>query len=304
MIRFFGLISQTMNTSATLALALREIDGVGRVTTRKLLRSFPSYASLKECPFEQLLNRMKGVSHAQRIAKDLLSEEQMEPRLTRARESIEALTEKGVHVLTARHDAWPAGVNDLPRKYQPDVLYAYGPLDAFSKKRVALLGSDALDAEPFEAAQSLVKALADYDAVPVSGAKHGFDVVISKRASAFRMQGSVMVSHAGLSRVPTSFRPVASKSVRMGGVLLSPFKMDHGPFDHDDVERALLQAAVADCSVFFAAESGSPEAHALQWAASAGRSVFVWRGLDEEAEGTTEVAPSTLQTAVLHELSE
>ena len=28
---------------------------------------------------------------------------------------------------------------------------------------------------------------------------------------------------------------------RAGGLLLSPFPMDHGPFDHDDAERALGQ---------------------------------------------------------------
>ena len=55
---------------------------------------------------------------------------------------------------------------------------------------------------------------------------------------------------------------------------MAPFPPTHGPFNHDDDARALLQAALAGPAAFFAPREGTAEAKALAWALSAGRPVF------------------------------
>jgi hypothetical protein len=66
-------------------------------------------------------------------------------------------------------------------------------------------------------------------------------------------------------------------------MLLSPFPMAHGPFPHDDRERALVQAAVAQAVVAAAPAAGSPERRACAWAAEAGVPVAVVGAVEADA---------------------
>jgi hypothetical protein len=77
-----------------------------------------------------------------------------------------------------------------------------------------------------------------------------------------------------MTRIPPPMRPVISATVKAGGLLLSPFAMDHGPFEHDDKERALVLAALAQTCVFFEPVPDTPEWRAMTWAVEAGRPVF------------------------------
>ena len=83
----------------------------------------------------------------------------------------------------------------------------------------------------------------------------------------------VVVAEAGLANLRPSMRPGATAAVRAGGVLVSPFPMTHGPYDHDDRERALVQAALATAVCAVAPPPDSPEDRAAAWAAGAGRPV-------------------------------
>ena len=72
-----------------------------------------------------------------------------------------------------------------------------------------------------------------------------------------------------------TFRPIATATVKSGGLLISPFEMEHGPFGHDDLERVLIQSALARVCVFVEPGAESQDARALNWATDNHRSVFV-----------------------------
>jgi predicted Rossmann fold nucleotide-binding protein DprA/Smf involved in DNA uptake len=258
---------------ASFALALLDLDGGGRVTAHRILERFPTYDALRACPREQVLLRLKGLPHAERTAGLLFDDAAFGPHLDRAREEVAALAVRRIAALAPGLPGWPPALDALPPAQRPVVLYAFGDPAALAARPVALFARAPLPADAFEAAQGLAERMIAERLPLACGAAPGFDVVMHKRCAAAG-HPCVMVARAGLARVDGPARPSVAAAVRAGGVLVSPFPPTHGPFDHDDATRALVQAALAGPAAFFAPADGTPEAKALAWALDAGRPVF------------------------------
>lgn len=259
-------------------LALLRLNGVGRVTAHRLLDRFPTYEALRACPREQVLLRLKGVPRAEQTVSTLFDAKRMEALLAGAAETVSALASRRIEVIAPSHPHWPMGLAALPYADRPLVLYAFGNTAILAEPPVALFGRAPLPGAAFETAQVLAERLLS-EALPLAcGAAPGFDVVLHKRCAAAG-HPCVMVAATGLAKLPPPARPSVSAAVKAGGVLVSSFAPTHGPFDHDDTERALVQAALSGPSAFFAPHADSPEARALSWALSEDRPVF---GLDGE----------------------
>lgn len=253
-----------MPDAAAFALALLRVDGIGRVTARRLLAHFPTYDALRATPREQVLLRIKGAPKAEALVGRLFDAETMGTHLDAVRAELDALGARGVAVLTDRDPRWPAGLDALDRSERPVVLYAYGHADVLTRPAAALFARPPLPGPAFEVAQDLVRALIAHDLVVIAGAEHGFDVVVHKLCAAAG-HPSVLVANAGMAKVAKPMRPAVTAAVRTGGLLLSPFPMEHGPYDHDDAERALVSTALANASAFFAVPPDSHEDRAMRW---------------------------------------
>jgi predicted Rossmann fold nucleotide-binding protein DprA/Smf involved in DNA uptake len=262
-----------MPLDASFALALLALDGVGRVTANRLLERFPSLDALRACPREQVLVRLKGLPHAERTVGLLFDDAAFCPYVEAARAEVADMVARRVAALAPGHPHWPAVLDALEPADRPVVLYAFGDTAVLATRPIALFGRAPLPADAFEIAQSLAERLIAERLPLACGAAPGFDVGLHKRCAAAR-HPSVMVARAGLARIDGPARPSVAAAVKAGGVLVSPFPPIHGPFEHDDRERALLQAALAGPSAFFAPADGSPEAKALGWALDTGRPVF------------------------------
>ena len=263
------------------ALALLDQEGVGRVTAHRLLERFPTHQTLLAYPHEQVLLRLKGAPHAERIVRRLFDREAFGEALQKTGNELKSLAERHIRVIAKGHPHWPAGVTDLERPNRPVVLYAFGSTEALTRTSVAFHARPPVQGETFEAAQILARKLIG-EGIPVAcGAQTGFDVVMHKLCSAAGAP-CVMVAWSGLARVDNQMRPSVAAAVKAGGVLISPFPTTHGPFDHDDAERVLLQTAIAGPNVFFAPREHTPEADALEWALGANRPVFGVAGEDAE----------------------
>ena len=257
--------------SSRFALALLSLDGAGRVTAHRLLERFPTAEAVREAPREQVLLRLKGVAHADRTVA-AVCDAAFDDALDTAGQRLAALAERSVHVLTPGADGWPAGLDALPRSDRPVVLYAFGDLGALTWPALSVLVASPLAAEPFEQAQAVARAVLARGRGLVVGAAHGVDLALQKLSLAAGVP-AVAVVGAGLARLERSMRPGATALTRAGGLLVSPFPMAHGPFEHDDRERALVQAALGRAALAVALPSGSPEDRAAAWAAEAGRPV-------------------------------
>lgn len=263
-----------MSDTATYILGLLGIPGVGRVAASRLVEHFSGPESLLECPREQLLLRLKGIARAADIAGEI--EATLPERMAEARRRLGDLDAHEVQVITPLDEAWPPGIEDLDRADRPVILYAHGALETIARRKVAIFATPPLSEEAFTKSQAALRHVLRVDGVPVTGARSSFDTAVhSVCSSADHNVPSILVLGCGLGKLDVSFRSLASAVVRSRGVLLSPFDMEHGPFDHDDLERASIQAAISDVSLFIEPPSGSPEWGTLEWAVSAQRSVFL-----------------------------
>ena len=268
-----------MSPSPAFALALLALDGVGRVTAHRLLERFPTAEALRATPREQVLLRLKGAPRADRTLEALFSDT-LDDALAEATAETERLAKTGVRVLAPAMPEWPAGLDDLPRPDRPAVLWAYGRPEALATVRLAVMGRPPVPAEPFEAAQRIARRAAEAGAALALGAAHGFDLALLK-VTLGAGPPPVAVMGSGLATLAPSLRPAATQLVRAGGLLVSPFPMTHGPFPHDDRERALVQAAIARATAVAAPQPDSPESRAAAWALDAGRPVAVVGDVDE-----------------------
>ena len=255
--------------TAPFALALLSLDGVGRVTAHRLLERFPTLDALRATPREQVALRLKGAPNADQTVATLFDDDAFRPALPRAEAEVAALRDKGIGVLAPGGAGWPAALDALPRAERPVVLYTYGDAAVLRRPSLAVLARAPLDGGPFETVQALVRRVVA-PAGLVVGAQSGVDLALQKVALDAGAPVAVVVE-AGLARLRPPMRPGATAVVRAGGVLVSPFPMTHGPYDHDDRERALVQAALGAAVCAVAPPPGSPEDRAAAWAAGAGR---------------------------------
>ncbi len=262
-------------SSPLFTFALEQMEGVGRVTAGRILSQFPTYPDLLRYPQEQVYLRIKGVPRAEQLAKQLRDEGAMTARMDAARNTLESYTKRQIQVLARNHLHWPIGFEALKPAECPLLLYAYGHTVLLTQPSVALLAQPPLTPPTFELAQDLVRHLMTHDITPVAGAVHGFDVVVHRIcATSPTPHPSMMVASTGLARVKPDLRPHISTGVKAGGLFVSSFQVQHGPFAHDDRERALLETALASAVVFFEPEPHTPEWHALEWALEHHRPVF------------------------------
>lgn len=262
-----------MPDPAAFALTLLRVDGVGRVTAQRLLAHFPTRDALRATPREQVLLRIKGAPNAEALVGRLFDEATMDAHAATVRDELRALAARGITVLAPHDPRWPAGLDALDRSERPVVLYAYGDAGVLARPAAALFARPPLPGPAFEVAQDLVRRLIAHGIVAVAGVESGFDAVVHKLCAAAG-HPSVLAAGAGMAKVPTPMRPAVTAAVRAGGLLLSPFPLDHGPFPHDDTERALVSAAVANASAFFAVPPGSPEYRAMRWNLEHGKPTF------------------------------
>jgi DNA processing protein len=261
-------LKRATNSSARLALALEAMEGVGRITSNRILRSFHDYEDLLSCPHEQVLLRIKGVPNADKIVARLFDSGVMEGHLALADQALEQFSVRGIVLLTSRNASWPPGLNDLAPAHRPSMLYAYGNVTRLKTDAVAVFGRSPLPEEAFALAQHVVRQAAERKVTFVTGISDGFDVALHRVAAGRSTEaGGIIVASCGMSRLPPSLRPTVSTCVRAGGLFISPFSMQHGPFEHDDRDRACIQAAIATRAFFAAAAPRSPERHAMTWIA-------------------------------------
>lgn len=254
---------------AAFALALLSLDGVGRVTAHRVLAHFGSAADLRATPREQVLLRIKGAPRAEALAAALQAPA-LADAVAAAQTAADADATRGISTLAPGGDAWPAGLDALPPAVRPVVLRAYGPVEALDAPLVAVLAAAPLDGAPFEGVERLVGAAAARGVAPVLGAETGVDLALLKRALGAGVR-PVVVAGAGLARVERSMRPALSQLTREGGLIVSPWGMTHGPFEHDLKERALVAAALGRTVCAVAPAEGSAEDAAAAWAAEARR---------------------------------
>ncbi len=252
---------------------LEGLEGVGRVTTRKVLSNFDSIDAIRRYPREQVLNRLKGVPNAAKLVERLLDIDGIASETNETRKRVEAWTGRRIRIRTFLDADWPEALNTLPNPHRPNAVFSYGDQELIAAPVAAIIGKQDLGEHAFAASERLIRTLVDEGVRINTGLSTGFDVVALKLTSETETP-SVVVASSGLARVEQKMRPFASQLAKAGGLMISSFPMDHGPFEHDHRESYLVQAAMGRAVVFIEPKSDSVEWAALEWALERGRAVF------------------------------
>ncbi|CAN5468640.1 hypothetical protein BH23BAC4_BH23BAC4_13700 [soil metagenome] len=227
-----------------LPLALLEIDGLGQVSANRITDRCNSVSAIRAAPREQLIIWLKSVPGAAKIAARLQEGEELDRAMDRAREEVRATESRGIKVLTRFSAAWPRSLAAMPHADRPVALYVYGHVELLSRPSLAILGSAPHSDEAFTSAQT-IGSMAHTAGFPiVCGAVQGFDVPFHRRAASER-KPLIMVAAVGLGKIESSLRPAISGAINGGGLLISPFSMNHGPFDHDIGHAMKVMAGLA-----------------------------------------------------------
>lgn len=264
-----------MAATTLFALALARLPEADTATAGWLVRHVSRYDALQQHSREKLQEALADRPASARLVAFLYNTSLMEQQLAQARSELANLITRRIRVLTPSDPAWPAGLEALPPEWRPFLLFAYGNLDVLEQPRIALLARPPLSESAYDRAQDLVLHAIDAGCIPVTGATTGFDVALQKLChNAAPPRAAIMVTNAGLAQLLPPVRPVATATLRAGGLLLSPFLMEQPPSDARDEQRALVQAALAQAVVFVEPREETPEQRALEWAIQANRPVF------------------------------
>ena len=262
--------------STALALTLAKIKGIGRVTANRILAHFRTYEDLQRYPREQVMARLRGAPNLARLIGTLYDAEVINAMLKEAAAFIETLSKKQIQLITRHHDRWPAGLNELTPAKQPLVLYCYGHLSLLNRPAVTFLWGSSLDPTAEKKTRLLINLLRKKDIVPVAEAMPASDIFL-KHAShpESHRQTAILVTPCGLGKLDKTVRLIANRIVKAGGLLLSAYSMDHGPFLHDRKDTALILTALTGPTVYMGSDKKIPQWRAVTWGIQNGRSVFV-----------------------------
>jgi len=263
-------------TAATLfALAIARLSPNDWATGGWLVRHIDSPEALYAYTPEALQAHLGNRPEVTRLLAQLFNVSFMRQLLTRTSTELTSLITRRVQVLTPHDEAWPASLEALPPHQRPFLLFAYGNLELLKQPTVALLARPPISEAAYERVQELTLHLVKAGCIPITGALSGFDVALQKLChNAPRSHPAIMIAHTGLAQLLPPMRPVATATLRAGGLLLSPFLMELRPNERRDRQRAFIQTALSRATVFIEPRPDTPEQIALDWAVQAHRSVF------------------------------
>ncbi len=264
-----------MTASTLFALTLARLLPDDWTATGWLVRHLGSFEALQAASPEALQPHLAHRPESARLLAQLFNATFMRKMIDQAKAELAGLITKRIRVLTPHDEDWPAGLEALPEHQRPFLLFAYGNLELLAQPTVALLARPPISDTAYDRAQDLTLHLIETGCVPVTGALSGFDVALQKLChNAPRPHPAIMVAHTGLAQLLPPMRPIATATLRAGGLLISSFLMELRPSDRRDRQRTLVQTALAQAAVFVEPREESPEHVALDWAVQAHRPVF------------------------------
>ena len=262
-----------MNKSSNEALFLRiaflemleSMDGIGRITAKRIVSHFPDWDTLFNMPYEQIAIRLKGTRELRAIIQSLKKDATIQPIWAKVQATVQDRMKKGIHTWLTDQDGIQEKWKGFQKLSPPNLLYGFGNEHLLRQPYVAFLGKPPLQPASFEFAETMIRTLANAQILMAGGLLNGFDTVLLKLTAAAH-QPCLMWAGCGLGSVPNSIRSFAVASLRFGGLMVSSFPMAHGIFEYGAYERALLMTALSRAVIVVDMQPDSPEERAVRWA--------------------------------------
>lgn len=226
-------------------IALTKIKGVGPVIARNLLSYFGSAEAVFSASREQLA-AIRGIGRQLSAAihgHEVLAAAETELRFTE---------QHGIQVLFYGADDYPKRLKDCFDA--PIILYHKGIADLNSPRIVSIVGTRNATEYGKHICAELVRDLAPYGILVVSGLAYGIDSYAHRAALQQRVPTVGVLGH-GLDRIyPAGNRELATKMIAGGG-LLTEFPSGTSPDKQNFPMRNRIIAGLADVTIVVEAAS-------------------------------------------------
>ena len=230
-------------------IGLPLIDGVGDIIAKKLLIHFGTakavfYAKKKE------LEKIEG------IGKYLINSILLTDALTRAEQELKWIEQEGINHLFYADIEYPMRLKQC--EDAPLNLFYKGNIDWGKDKFISIVGTR--KSTPFGKSftDKLVKDLAPYNPVIVSGLAHGIDGAAHKAALKYGLKTIAVFAH-GLDRVYPAAHANLAQTITTNGCLLSDYLSETTPLPQNFASRNRIVAGLSEATIVVesAAKGGS-----------------------------------------------
>ena len=262
-------------------LALTRIPGVGAVLARTLLSHFGAAEAIFNASYKQLL-QVEGIGP--QLARNIRQFDEFD---TSAAE-LNFVNAHAIQTLVLGDDKYPKRL--LNCYDAPLVLFYKGNANLNAQKIVSVVGTRNATAHGKLICDELVKGLAEYGALVVSGLAYGIDAAVHKACVKYELPTLGVLAH-GLDRMyPNAHRKLAAEMLQLGG-LLTEFPSQTIPDRENFPKRNRIIAGLADATIVVEASSKGGALITADLANSYDREVcaFPGRSTDEYSEGCHEL---------------
>ncbi|WP_243651300.1 DNA-processing protein DprA [Hymenobacter gummosus] len=222
-------------------VALTLLPGIGPLVTRQLIGYLGSAQNVLDAPQARLL-KVPGVGPA--LVNVLRN---AGPALRQAEQVLRRAEKDGARLLYYTRPDYPARLRPVPDA--PVLLYYQGTAELNNARTLAVVGTRQATDYGREQTEKLIKGVAPYQPLIVSGLAYGIDIV-AHRAALQENLPTVGVMATGLDSIyPHAHRRTAEKMLEQGGGLLTEFTFGTPPDKYNFPARNRIIAGLADATV-------------------------------------------------------
>ena len=220
-------------------IAISLIEGVGDIIGKKLL-AFTGSAKAVFFAKRKDLEKIDGIGQV--LVKAVLSADV----LARAEQELKWMEKEGVNHLFYGDKKYPNRLKQC--EDAPLNLFYKGDIDWDNEKFISIVGTRKSSSFGRQFTNDLIKELAPYNPVIVSGLAHGIDVAAHKAALKYGLKTIAVFAH-GLDKIYPSAHATIAKTITANGCLLSDYLSGTSALPQNFVSRNRIVAGLSDATI-------------------------------------------------------
>jgi DNA processing protein len=277
-------------SSAVYQIGLTLLPGIGPVRAKLLLSQFGSAESI----FSESLTSLKKVPEIGEFFARVIKSADI---LNRAQEEFDFVNKHDINIHFHNEPGFPSRLKLCDDS--PVLLFSKGKLDLNAPRVISIVGTRSATSYGKHFCEELLKGIAQYEPLVVSGLAYGIDICAHRNAMAAGLPTVACLAH-GLDKIyPQLHFPVAVEMMNHGG-LLTEFVSYTKQAPELFPMRNRIIAGLADCTIVLETDRKGGSIITANIAASYGREVFALPGryTDRHSSGCNELIKRN-QAAIL-----
>lgn len=228
-----------MSQELVFQIGLSLIKGIGPITAKKLI----AYCGGSEAVFKEKISILKTIPN---IGNVLAEEIQNSSVLIRAEEELNFISKHNILCLSYSEPNYPEKLKQCVDA--PILLFSKGNTDFTNKRTISIVGTRRATNYGLSMCRELIRDLAPYSPLVISGLAYGIDSCAHKEALKNGLQTLGVLAHGLDELYPKTNRNLASEMIANGG-LMTEFLSKSKLIKENFVRRNRIVAGMADITI-------------------------------------------------------